>query len=204
MKYILFILLIVFTNPIRAQAIRHEFTDPNDSVKLQGLRLYLEIDSVYEVSDSSGVSFVLEMLNTGVHTLRLTNPLYDTELNVNPSFWLLPSKKEIKLKEVGRWPNPNYAKTIKPYRLEKVVVSGQKIPQTKYTSYWETDTLSLEPAQQIRYELNLFEQVLVDENNDLYFEPLFKGDYYVIFNVALDLGNYYIRSKPLRFKLRLE
>lgn len=204
MKYVLFILLIGFTNHICAQDFRHEFTDPIDSVKLNGLRLYLKIDSVYEISDSSGVRFALEMVNTGVHPLKLTNPIYDTELNVNPSFWLLPSKKEIKLKEVGRWPNPHYAKTIKPYRLEKVVVSGQEISEAQYTSYWETDTLSIEPGQQIRYELNLFEQVLVDENNDPYFKPLFKGEYYVIFNVSLDLSDYYIRSKPLRFKLRLE
>jgi len=39
---------------------RHEFTDFDDSVVLKGLKLYLEIDSVYKVNDSSGVVFSIE------------------------------------------------------------------------------------------------------------------------------------------------
>ena len=204
MKYIILIVLTLCLSNLHAQNFRHEFTDPDDSVKLKGLKLYLEIDSVYTVTDSSGVRFALEIVNEGNNPLKNTNPLYNTFLSINLSMWLLPSKQRLILKEVSRWPNPRSAENIKPYRLEKVTVSGEEMPKDQYTTYWETDTLSIEPGQKIRYELNLFEQVLSDKNNKPYIKPLFKGEYYTIFNVSLDLGNYSIRSKPLRFKLRLE
>ena len=204
MKYIMLIILTLCLSSLHAQDFWHAFTNPNDSVKLKGLRLYLEIDSIYAVTDSSGVRFALEIVNEGDMPLKITNPLYNTFLSINLSVWLLPSKQRIILKEVSRWPNPRLAENIKPYRLEKVIVSGEEKPKNQYTNYWETDTLSIEPGQNIRYELNLFEQVLPDENNKPYIKPLFKGEYYTIFNVSLSIGKYSIKSKPLRFKLRLE
>ena len=187
-----------------AQDIRHEFTDPDDSVKLQGLRLYLEIDSVYEVSDSSGVKFALEMVNEGDKLLKVTNPIYDTKLRLNFSLWGLPSKTKVFIKEISRWPYPHYAKDIKPYRLEKVIVSDKEIAKDQYITYWEMDTLSIKPGEQVRYEINLFEQVLADDNNTPYFEPLFRKKYYSIFDLALEYSNMSIASKPLRFKMRLK
>jgi len=204
MKYIILIVLTLCLSGLHAQDFRHAFTDLDDSVKLQGLKLYLEIDSAYKVSDSSGVRFALEIVNEGNKPLKITNPLYNTFLSINLSMWLLPSKQRLILKEVSRWPNPRSAENIKPYRIEKVIVSGEEVPKDQYTTYWETDTLSIDPLESIRYELNLFEQVLADENNKPYIKPLFKGEYYTIFNVSLDMGNYSIRNKPLRFKLRLE
>lgn len=206
MKFILCTILYLSIFAVGAQDFRHELTDPDDSVRLKGLKLYLEIDSVYQVSDSSGIKFALEMVNEGDKQLRLTNPLYDTELNVNFSIWQLPSKKELQLKEVSRWPNPRLAEDIKPYRLEKITISGSEVPSDQYKNYWETDTLDISPSQQIRYDMNLFEHVIFDEEVrfKMHFEPLPKGEYYVIFNVSLDISDSYIRSKPLRFRLRLE
>ncbi|QSE98724.1 hypothetical protein [Fulvivirga lutea] len=204
MKYIILIVLTLCLSGLHAQDFQHEFTDPDDSVKLKGLKLYLEIDSVYAVTDSSGVRFALEIVNEGGKQLILTNPLYDTKLRVRFRIYDFKTKEQFILKEVSRWPNPRSAENIKPYRLEKVTVSGEEVSKDQYKNYWETDTLSIDPGESIRYELNLFEQVLADENNKPYIKPLFKGEYYTIFNVSLNLGNYSIRSKPLRFKLRLE
>lgn len=204
MKYLILFLLSLSVSNLIAQDFRHEFTDPDDSLKLKGLKLYLEIDSVYEVSDSSGVKFALEIINQGTETLEIINPLYDTELRINPSFWQLPSKKKIKLREVSRWPYPHYAKDIKPYRLEKVAVSDKEIAKDQYPKYWETDTLNIDSGHKIRYDLNLFEQVLADENNNPYIEPLSTGEYYVIFNIRMKINRKPIQTAPLRFKLRLE
>jgi len=206
MKYIYILLLSVASLELRAQDIRHEFTSPEDSVKLHGLKLYLEIDSVYEVSDSSGVKFSLEMVNEGDKTLRLTNPLYDTKLNINPSFWLLPSKERLELNEVFRWYSPRIIKKVKPYRLEKVIISGEKIPTNEYVNYWEIDTLSIKPGQLIRYELNLFERIVFDKEVrfKMYIKPLLKGEYYLIFDVIMKLSNTFVRSKPLRLRMKLK
>jgi len=207
MKHILILTFLLFpVLIINAQDFRHEFTSRDDSVKLKGLKLYLEIDSVYKTNNSSGVKFVLEIINEGNNLLMLTNPLYNTQLYINSSIWLLPSKKKLQIKEVSRWPNPRLAEGIKPYRLEKVTISGEEIADNKHSYFWETDTLEIEPKQRIRYELNLYEHVIFDEEIrfKMYYEPLPKGKYYVIFNVSLDMGNYSIRSRSLRFEMRLE
>ncbi len=100
MRYLLFIFLTVAPLKMYAQDFHHELTDAEDSTRLHGLKLYLDIDSVYQVSDSSGVKFTLIIINQGNKTLEVTNPLYDTQLRINPSFWQLTSKQQIKLKEV--------------------------------------------------------------------------------------------------------
>jgi len=206
MKYIFILLLSIASFGVSAQDIRFEFTSPEDSLKLRGIRIYLEIDSVYKVSDSSGVKFVLEMVNQGDAVLKLINPLYDTKLDINPSFWLLPSKERLVLKEVYRWPIPKLANKVRPYRLEKVIISGKKAPKDKYENYWKLDTLFIEPGQVFRYELNLFERVVFDKEVrfKMYTTPLPRGNYYVIFGVSLDLDKYLIKSKSLKFKMRLK
>lgn len=134
MRYIILLQLFNFFN-LGAQDFRHEFTDPDDSVKLKGIRLYLEIDSVYEVSDSSGVRFALEIVNEGGRQLMLTNPLYDSKLRVRFRIYDFETKEQFILKEVPRWPNPRSAENIKPYRLEKVIVLGEEVPKNQYKTY---------------------------------------------------------------------
>jgi len=210
MKYIISLILSFSFFNISAQNFRHEFTDTHDSIKLQGLRLFLEIDSVYKVSDSSGVTFTLEIVNDGNKILRLTNPLYDTQLNIRFRLYNMNSenkeKKKLQLKEVSRWPNPKLAEGIKPYKLENVNISDEKISKDDFKKFWEIDTLDVKPGQRIRFDLNLYEHVIFDEQvrYRMHYEPLPKSEYYTIFNVSLDIGNYHIHSKPLRFKLRLE
>ncbi len=184
--------------------LKHSFIESDGSSKTQKITVSLEIDSVYSISDSSGIFFRISIKNNSAIPQKITNPIYNTKLRIKPSIRSLKTKRQIRLQEVDRWPSPELAKKYKPYRLEEVSSTAKEIPTADYSHYWELDTLELGGSEAITYQLNLFEELDYDMEKRPYTKPLSGGKYHIKFNISLQTEDRWLLTKPYRGRLRLE
>ena len=187
-----------------SQGFIHEFIDAEDSVQVKGVKISLKMDSVYFINDSSAIKFTLKIFNGGKKTIDITNPIYDTDRRVNFSLYKLPENEKVQLNEFLRWPIPELAKNFKAYKIESIAVNESLINSDEYGDYWEREFLTLEPDESIAYNLNLFQRIEFDSEDNRIYKSLRKSEYYLFLNILLEIEGQVLPSYPFRGKIVLK